>query len=149
VPNRRERITRPDYYGNPAGLTGDADAVRAIYAAFARRDPEAALPLIDEACELHLRGTADATGRPDPYVGHAGVRQYFADVAAVWDELVLHADDFRVMPGIVIVLGHVVLRRGELSTRRAVIWTWRLRDGKAISVKVADAGAFRDPADAQ
>jgi ketosteroid isomerase-like protein len=138
-------MTRPDYYGNPSGLTADADAVRAIYAAFARRDPEAALPFIDENCELHLRGTAAVTGRAEPYIGHAGVRQYFADASEIWDELVLHADDFRVMPGIVIALGHVDLRRGEVSASRAVIWTWQLRDGKAISVKVADAGEYRGP----
>jgi ketosteroid isomerase-like protein len=137
-------MSRPDYYGNPAGLTDDAEAVRAIYAAFARRDIAAMLPHIAPDCELYLRGTADATGRSEPYVGHQGVRQYFADVEAIWDELLLYAEDFRVLPGVVIVLGHVLARRSDLTARRFVMWTWRLSDGKATSVRVADAGELRD-----
>src|SRR3712207_6867262 len=35
-------VGRPEYYGNPAGLTQDVDVVRAIYAAFAARDLEGA-----------------------------------------------------------------------------------------------------------
>ena len=46
---RRERVSRsrcvsrPDYYGNPAGVTSDIDVVQAIYAAFAARDLEGAI----------------------------------------------------------------------------------------------------------
>ena len=36
-------MSRPDYYGNPAGQTQDIDVVRAIYAAFNARDLDAAL----------------------------------------------------------------------------------------------------------
>jgi ketosteroid isomerase-like protein len=138
-------MTRPDWYGNPARLTGDAEVVRAIYAAFARRDPEAAIDHIAADCELYLRGTAVVTGQTGPYVGHDGVRRYFADAAASWDELVLHADDFRMLPGVVIVLGSVLARRDGVAARRAVMWTWRLRNGMVTSVRVADVGEFRDP----
>jgi ketosteroid isomerase-like protein len=136
-------VTRAEYYGNPAGLTRDADAVRAIYAAFARRDADAAVEHFAADCELHLRGTAHVTGRSGPYLGHAGVRQYFADAAATWDELVLHADDYRTLPGVVIVLGSVLARRDGVASRRSVMWTWRLRDDKATSVRVADLGELR------
>jgi ketosteroid isomerase-like protein len=137
-------MSRPDYYGNPAGLTDDAETVRAVYAAFARRDIAAMLPHIAPDCELYLRGTADAAGRSEPYVGHEGVREYFADVEAIWDELLLSADDFRVLPGVVIVLGHVLARRADVTARRFVMWTWRVSDGKATSVRVADAGELRE-----
>ena len=137
-------MSRPDYYGTPAGLTDDAETVRAVYAAFARRDIAAMLPHIAPDCELYLRGTADAAGRSEPYVGHEGVREYFADVEAIWDELLLSADDFRVLPGVVIVLGHVLARRADVTARRFVMWTWRVSDGKATSVRVADAGELRE-----
>jgi ketosteroid isomerase-like protein len=137
-------MTRPDYYGNPAGLTDDAATVRAIYDAFARRDIAGMLPHIAPDCELYLRGTAEVAGRSKPYVGHEGLREYFADVESIWDELVLYADDFRVLPGVVIVLGHVLARRSELTARRFVMWTWRLSGGKATSVRVADAGELRE-----
>jgi ketosteroid isomerase-like protein len=137
-------MSRPDYYGNPAGLTDDAATVRAVYAAFARRDIAAMLPHIAPDCELYLRGTADVAGRSEPYVGHEGVREYFADVDAIWDELLLYADDFRVLPGVVIVLGHVLARRADVTARRFVMWTWRVSNGKATSVRVADAGELRE-----
>jgi ketosteroid isomerase-like protein len=137
-------MSRPDYYGNPAGLTEDVETVRAIYDAFARRDIAAMVAHIAPDCELYLRGTAEVAGRSEPYVGHEGVREYFADVEAIWDELLLFADDFRVLPGVVIVLGHVLARRSDASARRFVMWTWRLSGGKATSVRVADAGELRE-----
>jgi ketosteroid isomerase-like protein len=133
-------MSRPEYYGNPAGLTDDLDVVKAIYAAFARRDLDAALAFLAPDCELHAAGTASAAGRSSPYRGHDGVRAYFADVAAVWEELVLHAEDFRVVPGSVIVIGHVSARRDGQPVSRSVVWTWRLRGGLATSMRVSDMG---------
>jgi hypothetical protein len=71
------------------------------------------------------------------------VRRYFADVAAVWDELVLHAEDFRALPGSVVVIGHVTGRRGEHRLNRSVVWTWKVKDALAVSVKVSDMGELR------
>jgi ketosteroid isomerase-like protein len=139
-------MSRPEYYGNPAGVTDDLEVVRAVYEAFARRDIAGALPYIAPECELHASGTATAAGRGSPYRGHDGVRDYFADVAAVWDELVLHAEDFRVVPGSVIVIGHVTASRASERMRRSIVWTWRLRDGLAVSIRVSDLGPLEPPA---
>ena len=134
-------MSRPEYYGNPASLTEDLDVVRAIYAAFAARDLEGALDFVAPGCEIHLEGTARAAGRSGPYRGHEGLRQYFADVEQVWAELELHADDFRTIPGSVIVMGTVTgLSSTERITRR-VMWSWRLRDARAVLVRVSDLGA--------
>ena len=133
-------MARPDYYGNPAGLTDEADVVRAIYAAFARRDVDAAVGYLSPDCELDLAGTARLAGRSGPYRGHEGLREYFADVARIWEELVLHTEDIRVIQGSVIVIGHITGRRQGLDVRRSSVWTWRVKDGRATSVKVADLG---------
>jgi ketosteroid isomerase-like protein len=133
-------MSRPEYYGNPAGLTDDLEVVKSIYAAFARRDLDGALAFLAPDCELHAAGTAAAAGHSSPYRGHDGVRAYFADVAAVWEELVLHAEDFRVVPGSVIVIGHVSARRDGQPLYRSIVWTWRLRNGLATSVRVSDMG---------
>jgi ketosteroid isomerase-like protein len=133
-------VGRPAYYGNPAGVTDDVEIVRAVYDAFARRDLEGALAHIAPACELHLEGTARAIGRTEPYVGHDGMREYFADVARVWEELTLHAEDIRVVPGSVVVIGHVSGIRDGQRMRRAAVWTWRLNDGKATYIRAADMG---------
>ena len=136
-------MPRPEYYGNPAGLTQDIDVVKAIYAAFAVRDLEGALDFVSPECEIHVEGTVRAAGRRGPYVGHAGLRQYFADVEAVWADLKIHAEDFRVVPGSVIVMGHVEATNAQGAFRRAAIWTWRLQAGRAVQMRVADMGELR------
>jgi ketosteroid isomerase-like protein len=133
-------VSRPDYYGNPAGRTQDIDVVRAIYEAFNARDIEAALSYVAEDCELDLKGTAAVIGRTEPYRGHAGMREYFADVERAWDELTIHATDFRAIPGSVIVMGGVSARRDGEAAGRTAMWTWKVRDGKATHVRVSDTG---------
>jgi ketosteroid isomerase-like protein len=133
-------VSRPDYYGNPAGVTQDIDIVRTIYAAFAARDVDAVIALAAPDCELRLDGTARAIHRTEPYRGHDGVREYFADVERLWDELTLQADDIRTVPGSVIVLGQVEGRRDGATLRRRAMWTWRLREGRVVSIRVSDLG---------
>ena len=133
-------MARPDYYGNPAGLVDEIETVRGLYDAFERRDLDAMLAGIADDCVLHFEGTARLAGRTEPYRGPDGLREYFADVARIWEELVLHTEDIRVIPGSVIVIGHITGRRQGLDVRRSSVWTWRVKDGRATSVKVADLG---------
>jgi ketosteroid isomerase-like protein len=139
-------MPRAEHYGNPAGLTQDIEVVRAIYAAFNARDVEAALPHLAPDCELHLRGTAAVIGREEPYRGHDGMREYFADVEGAWEELTIHADDYRAIPGSVIVMGHVTARRNGEPVRRNAVWTWKVSEGKATHVRVADTGPTSEAA---
>jgi ketosteroid isomerase-like protein len=139
-------MARPDYYGNPSGRTNDIEVVRAIYDAFAARDVEAALAHCATDCEFHMRGTASRIGRVEPYRGHAGMREYFADVARTWEELRLYAEDFRAIPGAVIVMGHVEGRMNGEAVRRNAVWTWKVSNGKATHVRVADTGPAAPPA---
>jgi ketosteroid isomerase-like protein len=127
-------------YGNHGGLQAELTVVGAIYEAFARRDVEAALAHIAEDIEFLPRGTAELTGRTEPYRGHHGVREYFADAARVWDDLTLHADDMRVVLGSVVVFGHVDGLVGGRPVRRRVIWNWQVRDGKASGLRINDLG---------
>ena len=132
-------------YGNPGNVATEVEIVRAIYAAFAQRDASGMGRYLAEDVVLHLQGTSQRSGRNAPYVGHAGVLEYFADVDRVWDELALHADDIRAIAGSVVVFGHVSGRvDGHLVTRR-VVWTWLVRDGRAISVRADDLGPGESP----
>jgi ketosteroid isomerase-like protein len=130
-------------YGAPAGTEAEVAVVRAIYDAFAARDVEAVLPLVAEDFELLPSGTAGRVGRTEPYRGPAGLREYLTDVERVWHDLTLVADDIRAVAGSVVVFGHVSGRpRGsEELVERRVLWTWRLVDGKAVSLGVNDFGA--------
>ena len=133
-------MARPDYYGNPAGLVDEIEVVRGLYDAFERRDLDAMLAAFSDDAELHFEGTARLAGRTQPYRGHQGLREYFADVERLWEELVLHATDYRAVPGSVIVMGHITGRRQGLDVRRSSVWTWKVKDGRATSVKAADLG---------
>ena len=133
-------MARPDYYGNPAGLVDEIEVVRGLYEAFERRDLDAMLGAISDDAELFFEGTARLAGRAEPYRGHAGLREYLADVDRLWDDLVLHATDFRAVPGSVIVMGHITGHRQGLDVRRSSVWTWKVEDGRATSVKAADLG---------
>ncbi len=131
---------RPEYYGNPAGVTDDVQVVQEVYAAFARRDVEGVLRRLSPRCELHFGGTGRVLGRERPYLGHAGCREYFTDVERTWENLELHTDDFRLIPGSVIVIGYVTGRHNGEAIRRASVWTWQLQDGKIASVRASDMG---------
>ena len=133
-------MARPDYYGNPAGLVDEIEVVRGLYEAFGRRDLDAMLAAFSDDAELHFEGTARLAGRTQPYRGHQGLREYFADVERLWEALVLHATDYRAVPGSVIVMGHITGRRQGLDVRRSSVWTWKVKDGRATSVKAADLG---------
>lgn len=130
----------PVRYGNPGGAEREIATVRAIYDAFARRDVEAMVHHVADDCELHLPGTARLVGRTEPYTGPDGIRQYFADAAAVWSELTLHADDIRAAADGVAVFGYAEGRSDGQSIRRRVLWLWQLRDGKAVKVRANDLG---------
>jgi ketosteroid isomerase-like protein len=132
-----------DEYGSHGGQEADVAAVHAIYAAFARRDIEEALAHVSDDVVFEPSGTAKLTGRTEPYRGHAGVREYFADAGRVWDELTLHAEDVRAARGSVVVFGRAEGSvRGE-PVRRRVVWTWRVRDGKAVWMRANDVGPQR------
>ena len=127
----RGSLSRPDYYGNPAGDTSDIDVVRAhlrrVRSARPRRRDRAS----SHDCELHLRGTQDRIGRDEPYRGHAGMREYYADVERTWEDLILFAEDFRAIPGAVVVMGHIEGRIAGEPVKRRSVWTWKVKDGKA------------------
>jgi ketosteroid isomerase-like protein len=133
----------PGVYGTPGQVDAEVATVRAIYEAFARRDVEAALEYVAADCELDVPGTAERTGRSDPYRGPEGVRQYFSDAERVWSELTIYADDIRAAAGGVVVFGHIKGRDGSgESISRRVIWLWQLRDGKAVRVTANDLGEY-------
>jgi ketosteroid isomerase-like protein len=123
--------------------------VRDLYDAFARRDPDAAVALAHPAIEFWAEGTAERAGRSEAYQGHEGLRQYFTDVEAQWEELVIEPDEFRVAGTGVIVFGNARGRAGGEALDGPVIWVWKLRGervvyGRAVAthdeaVRVADA----------
>lgn len=112
--------------------------VTQLFAAFGRRDPDAALALMTVDVEIWPHGTATAAGRSDPYRGHAGLRQYLADVAAQWHELVVTPGELRVAGNGVVAFGTAngVLIEGDVPVSVPVIWVFRLESGRVRSARI-------------
>ncbi len=113
----------------------DVQVVKAVFEAFAERDVERMLELTDPECEF-VAQTNDLTGRTEPYRGHDGMREYFRDIARVWDELRLFPDEFREIEDGVLVLGRVSARSHSRIVAGSTGWVWRLREGKVYYGRV-------------
>ena len=111
----------------------DAAVIHALFAAFGRRDLRAALELLAPDVEFWPQGTQKRIAREAPYVGHEGMREYFSDVEAAWDELEIEAQDLRAVSGGVAAFG---VARGTPADgepiEAPVFWVFRLRDGLVV-----------------
>jgi len=121
-------------------MDSDMDVVRAVFEAFAERDVEGVLAYAHTDIELRPV-TGDLAGRTGPYRGHDGIRAYFRDVGAVWDEL-------RIVPGEYRQDGHTILVTGRVSARspaRIVAgstgWIWRVKHGLVTYARVYASAA--------
>ena len=121
-------------------IATDIEVVKAMFAAFASRDLETVLGLADVDIEF-TAVTGEHAGRTDPYRGHAGMRQYFQDVAAVWEELRLTPREFRAAGERILVTGKVSARSRGRSVTGSTGWIWQVRDGKVIYGKVYASAA--------
>jgi ketosteroid isomerase-like protein len=111
----------------------DAAVIRALFSAFGRRDLGAALELVAPDLEFWPQGTQKRIARDAPYIGHEGLREYFSDVEAAWEELEIEAESLRAVAGGVAVFGRVrgTPADGEPMETEA-FWVFRLRDGLVV-----------------
>ena len=123
-------------------IATDIEVVKAMFAAFADRDLDGVLAIADPEIEF-AAVTGEQAGRKEPYRGHDGMRQYFCDVAAVWEELRLTPREFRGVGDLVLVTGKVSARSRSRTITGSTGWVFRVRDGK-----VDYAHAYASAADA-
>jgi ketosteroid isomerase-like protein len=121
-------------------IATDIEVVKAAFAAFAARDLEAVLALAAPDIEFSAV-TGEHAGRTDPYRGHEGLRQYFRDVAAVWEELRLTPREFRSHGDLILVTGKVAARSRTRTVSGSTGWIWRVHDGKVTYVRVYASAA--------
>jgi ketosteroid isomerase-like protein len=115
--------------------------VRRLYECFNLRDEGGIFELCDERMGFFPVVTAEAIGRDAPYVGPAGLRDYLADVAQVWEELQITPSEVEARGEVLLVRGRVYARSRELGIRDVpVAWIWHVRDGRFVRGEV-----FPDP----
>lgn len=86
--------------------------------------------------EIEL-GMASPDWHPGSYSGHAGVREFFAEIKAAWDEVIVTPREVRVVDGALLVRGRI-FARGRVRGMRDIpaVWIWESRDGLFTSGRV-------------
>src|SRR5690242_4107238 len=114
---------------------GNVEVAKRAFEAFAQRDVDAVVEVMDEEIEF-LPVTANLTTGGVPYRGHEGMARYMEDVARVWDELRVYPSEYRDLGGTVVALGRIHGRGGGMIIDRPTGWVWRFRDGKIVFGRV-------------
>jgi ketosteroid isomerase-like protein len=113
-----------------------SDLARAVFDAFNRRDLETALEIVDEQVEF-FAPTAEMANEGKPYVGHEGLRKYYEDVAAVWQELEVMPSQTREIGDAVLVLGRVYGRaEGGYIQDSPAQWVMRFQGSRIRWIRV-------------
>ena len=113
------------------------ELVETLLDAFAARDVAAAQALVADDAEFLAVGTAEQTGRREPYRGVAGVREYFKDVARVWQELRIVPSRMEPVDRGVLVMGRLVARDGTGFLMDAPAgWLIEIADRKVTRIEI-------------
>ena len=112
-------------------MGANADIVREVFNAFSRRDVPALLALSDPGI-VFTPPTGRLAGRPEPYVGHEGLRTYMADVARVWQDLRSEPDEYVEVGDRVVCTGRVYGWGIGRVIDAPAGWVWRVRDGLVV-----------------
>jgi ketosteroid isomerase-like protein len=111
--------------------------VEHLYEAFNQRDEAGVMALCDERMEFYPIATAEAVGRMDPYVGPEGLREYLADAAQIWEELLITPSQVEECDRRLLVRGRVYARSRELGIRdMPLAWIWEVRGGRFVCGEV-------------
>lgn len=118
--------------------------IERLYECFNGRDEDCVASLCADEMQFFPVATAEAVDREAPYRGPEGLRTYMADMAKIWEELQISADELEARGDILLVRGRVYARSRDLGIRdMPVAWVWELRGDRFLRGEV-----FPDPADA-
>jgi ketosteroid isomerase-like protein len=109
--------------------TSQVALVQRLFDAFAARDEEALLAIMDPEIEF-FGPTATVLNEGKCYRGHDGMRRYLQDVEMLWAELETLPARFREVGNHVVVMGRVRARaRDGLEMDAPAAWVWRVERG--------------------
>lgn len=106
--------------------------IPSLFEAFNARDEEALMELTDPEVVWDAP-TAAMAGREGPYRGHAGLRDYLADVDSLWTEMKATPIQVRMRGDDVFAVGRLYARGRNLGIRDLpVAWSLKMRDGRLV-----------------
>ena len=120
--------------------SANIELVRGAFQAFNRRDADAICAVMDPDGELYPYAIEEA--RSKGYQGHAGLRQYLADVEAIFETFRLDLDHFSdAAEDVVYVRGRLIGRsRDGRAVDLPVGWLWTVRDGRLLRMQADPRG---------
>lgn len=122
--------------GGSGGKSSNSEAVRAAYRAFRDRDVEALLATLHpDVAWVHPDGM-DAYGLGGTKKGHAGVKEFLAQVPTVLGGMRLEPLEVIESGDRIVVFGirHVTSLSGHTETLQFV-HSWTMRDGRATAME--------------
>jgi ketosteroid isomerase-like protein len=123
--------------GSVAGNGGPEEnmrVVRELFAAFAVRDADRALAVVDRGVMFEPLSTP--VQRRTPYLGASGLRRYFLDLEETWMEFDVTLEDMRAAGDYVVASGRIYARTRDAVADDPASFAVRLRDGRVVWAKV-------------
>lgn len=119
----------------------NVEIVQQLFVAFERRDVERVLELCARDIVFEPQ-TAQIAAAGEPYRGHAGMRRYLEDVAAIWQELRPAPDAFHEREdGVVVATGRVYAWGAGRVIDSPAGWLWRVQDGLLVYGRIFQTAA--------
>ena len=113
----------------------NVEAVKALFAAFADGNFEAAAKVLDPSVEIH----PGIVGGPEGviYHGSAGMRQFWSDIDAAWAEFRITTEQFRELNGRILVLGRAFARGRDsgITLDAPAAWIAGLRNRRIVDFR--------------
>jgi uncharacterized protein len=108
--------------------------VKRVFEAFSQRDLGTLEGLLDPEV---LFEPAPTFARPHrSYRGHAGMREYFDDLADTWERLEVNIQEYRQAGSYVLAFGRIYAAGGGSVADDPASFVWRLEGGKVVWGKV-------------
>jgi ketosteroid isomerase-like protein len=116
--------------------------VRCIYELLNRGDVGGVVELCDDD---FLMDMSERVFNPDTYRGHDGIRRFYEGVTEAWESYRWNVEDTRVKGDSVVAMLHCQgqSRKAGPAVDWRVAWLWKLRRGRAMSLRF-----YRDQAEA-
>jgi len=112
----------------------NAEIVRRIYGLLNRGDAEGVIELCDDD---FLMDMTERVFNPDIYRGHDGIRRFYDGVRDAWASYQWDVEETRITDDTVVAMLHCEgqSREGGPGVDWRVAWLWKLRRGRAVSVR--------------
>jgi ketosteroid isomerase-like protein len=109
---------------------GNVGLVCRLFDAFAARDSDALLEIVDPQIEF-FGPTATVLNEGRCYRGHEGMRRYLRDVDMLWERLEVEPQKLHEVGSHVVALGSVRARAKDgLEIDAPAAWVWRIERGR-------------------